>query len=95
MCYNKYQIHVSATILAIIRLYSSYQVAVQCMWCILGRRDLVCSSSGMNSDLIDRLQITEIIICNLSTVIKYEFMPLLLQTRSRLPKIHHIHRTAT
>ena len=40
-CYNKYQLHVSATILAIIKLYSTYQVAVQCMWCILGRRDLV------------------------------------------------------
>ena len=41
MCYNKYQRHVLATLLAIIRLYSTYQVTVQCMWCILGRRDLV------------------------------------------------------
>ena len=39
--YIMYQLHVSATILAIIRLYSTYQVAVHCMWCTLGRRDLV------------------------------------------------------
>jgi len=44
MWYIKYQLHVSATILVIIRLYSTYQVAVQCMWCILGRRDLVYNS---------------------------------------------------
>jgi len=60
MCYSKYQLYVSATTLAIIRLYSTYQVAVQCMWCILGRRDLVYNSSGMNSNLIDWLKITEI-----------------------------------
>ena len=34
--YIKYQLHVSATILAIIRLYSTYQLAVQYMWYILG-----------------------------------------------------------
>ena len=60
MCYNKYQLHVSATILAIIRLYSSHQVAAQCMWCTPERRDLVYNSSGMNPNLIDRMQITEI-----------------------------------
>jgi hypothetical protein len=35
--YTKYQLHVSATILAIIRLYSAYKVTIQYMWCILGR----------------------------------------------------------
>ena len=42
--YIKYHLHVSAIILAIIRLYSTYQVAVQYMWYILGRRDLVYNS---------------------------------------------------
>ena len=51
ICYNKYRLHVSATILTIFRLYSTYQVAVQYMWCILGRRDLVYNSSGRNSNL--------------------------------------------
>ena len=39
--YIKYQLHVSAIIFAIMRLYSTYQIAVQYMWYILGRRDLV------------------------------------------------------
>jgi len=32
MGYIKYELHVSAIILAIIRLYSTYQVAVQYVW---------------------------------------------------------------
>ena len=42
--YIKYQLQVSAIILAIIRLYSTYQVGEQYMWHILGRRDLVYHS---------------------------------------------------
>ena len=40
----KYQLHVSASILAIVRLYSTYQVTIQYVWCILGRWDLVYNS---------------------------------------------------
>jgi hypothetical protein len=36
--YTKYQIQVSATILAIITLYPTYKVTIQYMWCILERR---------------------------------------------------------
>ena len=60
MCYGKYQLHIPVTILAIIRLHASYQVAVQCMWCIVGGRGLVYNGSGMNTELMDRLQIAHI-----------------------------------
>ena len=60
MCYGKYQLHIPVTILAIIRLHASYQVAVQCMWCIVGGRGLVYNGSGMNTELMDRLQIAHV-----------------------------------
>jgi hypothetical protein len=54
--YTKYQLRVSATILAIIKLYSTYKVTIQYMWCILERRDLVYSSWWHELNLIERLQ---------------------------------------
>jgi len=33
--YQQYQLHVSASILAIVRLYSTYQLTIQCVRCIL------------------------------------------------------------
>ena len=34
--YIKYQLHVSASILAMVRLYSTYEVTIQYAWCTLG-----------------------------------------------------------